>query len=60
MDMTQIADYARQLREAHGVSATQEAARKASEFEQNGDSANADIWRRVEAMLKEMQGPRES
>lgn len=59
-DASQISAYARQLEEAHGRAAIFEAARKASEFEKQGDIASRDVWRRVELALKERQGPHES
>jgi hypothetical protein len=57
MHATQIQEYARQLREAHGDRATAEAAQKAVAFEQAGDREQAEIWRRVEAALLLMRGP---
>ncbi len=60
MDASQVADYARRLREAHGEQAAYEAARKAAEYEKDGDAANAETWRRIEAALVERQGPHES
>ena len=55
-----IQDYARQLFGAHGDKAIAEAAQKAGAFEQRGEQEQAETWRRVEAALKLMQGPRES
>jgi hypothetical protein len=57
MHTTQIQEYARQLREAHGDKATAEAAQKAAAFEKAGDREQAEIWRRVEAALLLMRGP---
>jgi hypothetical protein len=55
----EINDYARQLLEAHGAQAIAEAAQKASDFEQEGKSEQAQTWRRIEAALKLMRGPHE-
>ena len=60
MEMTDIHRYARELKEAHGSKALAEAAQKAVAFEQQGDTEQAKTWRRVEAALKEMQGPHQS
>lgn len=60
MKMTDIHSYARELKEAHGPKALAEAAQKAANFAKQGDSEQATIWRRVEAALKEMQGPHQS
>jgi hypothetical protein len=60
MDLADIHDYARQLLEAHGAKAVVEAAQKARAFEEQGDSDQAETWRRIEAALKLMRGPHES
>jgi hypothetical protein len=60
MQEIQIHDYARQLLEAHGDKAVAEAARKAREFEQQGESEQAETWRHIEAALKLMRGPHAS
>ncbi|MCL2429359.1 MAG: hypothetical protein FWD12_09020 [Alphaproteobacteria bacterium] len=60
MKESEIHDYARQLLEAHGAASIAEAARKARHFEQGGVQEKADTWRRIEAALKLMRGPRES
>ena len=57
-------DYARQLFEAHGAKALAEAAQKARALEDQGNSEEAKseeakTWRRIEAAIKEMRGPRE-
>jgi hypothetical protein len=59
MDATKIQDYARQLLEAHGAKAIAEAAQKAAVCERAGDKEHAQTWRRVEAALLLMQGPRQ-
>lgn len=60
MEMTDIHRYTRELKEAHGSKALAEAAQKAINFEKQGDNEQAQTWRRVEAALKEMQGPHQS
>ena len=60
MQGTEVLDYARQLLEARGFQAIAEAARKASAFEQQGDSQQAETWRRIEAALIQMRGPHAS
>jgi len=60
MDATKIQDYARQLLAAHGARAIAEAAQKAAACEKAGDKEQAQTWRRVEAALLLMHGPRQS
>ena len=60
MEETVIAEYARQLREAHGDRAVAEAAQRAAECERQKDKDGAKTWRHVEAALKEMRGPHAS
>ena len=60
MQETDIHDYARQLLDAHGDKAVVEAAQRASTSEKQGKSEDAKTWRRVEAALKVMRGPRVS
>ncbi len=57
MSEIDIQDYARQLLEAHGNKAVAEAARKASTSEKEGNTEDAETWRRIEAALKLMRGP---
>ena len=52
-----IHDYARQLLEAHGEMAVVEAAQKARNFEEMGETEEAEPWRGIEAALKQMRGP---
>ena len=58
MKTTEIHARARQLREAHGEKARLEAAQKAIALLKEGDEKQAQEWRRIEAALTEMQGPR--
>jgi len=60
MHATEIQEYARQLLEAHGAKAVAEAAQKAVAFERAGDKKQAETWRRVEAALMLMRGPRQT
>lgn len=60
MHATEIQEYARQLLEAHGAKATAEAAQKAVAFERARDQEQAQTWRRVEAALMLMSGPRQT
>ncbi|HTR14664.1 MAG TPA: hypothetical protein VMI72_15780 [Roseiarcus sp.] len=60
MEETLITEYARQLMEAHGHRAIAEAAQRAVACERQEDKEGAQTWRRVEAALREMRGPRES
>ena len=60
MDSADITALAHHLFSTHGTRAVAEAARKAAAFEKTGDDAQAKAWRRIEAVLLEMRGPRES
>jgi hypothetical protein len=57
MHAIDIQEHARKMRDAHGDKALAEAAQKARAFEQQGNSNEAQTWRRIEAALREMQGP---
>jgi hypothetical protein len=46
--------------EAHGSRAIVEAAQKAYSYEEKGQTDEAEIWKRIEAALKPMRGPRAS
>lgn len=56
----EIQTHARKLLEIHGTAAIAEAAQKARSFEQKGDPAQAETWRRIEAALLQLRGPRAS
>ncbi len=60
MQSTDVSALARHLFETHGAKAIAEAAQKAVAFEKAGDQAQAKTWRRVEDVLREMRGPRET
>jgi hypothetical protein len=60
MDASQIHLTARQLFASAGPKAVAIAARKAKELERGGDAEQARDWRRVEAALHILAGPRAS
>ena len=60
MNTTEISALARQLYDARGAKAIAEAARRSEQLAQAGDSEQAKIWERVEAVLREMSGPRQT
>jgi hypothetical protein len=51
---------ARHLFETQGAKAIVEAAQKATSLHDAGDEEQAKFWRRVEAVLREIRGPRQS
>jgi hypothetical protein len=58
MQTADISALARRLYETQGPRAIAEAAQKAASFEGNAEQAK--MWRRVQAVLEEMRGPRET
>ena len=60
MNTTDISALARHLFETQGAKAIAEAAQKAESFQQAGDREQAKTWQRVEAVLREMRGPRQT
>jgi hypothetical protein len=60
MDAANISAIAHHLFETQGVKAIADAAQKAASFERAHDKEQAKMWRRVEAVLREMRGPTES
>jgi hypothetical protein len=60
MQATYIQTYARQLLEAQGAKAIAAAAQKALMLERRNDIEQAQAWRRIEAALILMRGPRET
>ena len=60
MQAMEIQEHARKLRDARGELALAHAAQKARDFEHQGDTKQAETWRRIEAALRQMQGPRVS
>ncbi|MBK5934919.1 hypothetical protein C8N32_103164 [Rhodovulum imhoffii] len=57
MEMAKITEYARALYDAHGDKAEAEAARKARQFEDSGDTAQSEQWRGIQAAIKMMRAP---
>jgi hypothetical protein len=60
MNAADISARAHHLFEAQGAKAIAQAAQKAASFEETGDTEQAKFWRRVEAVLLEIRGPRQS
>ena len=60
MNATEIQAHARKLFEAEGPKAIAEAARRAAQLEARDDREGARVWRRIEAALVLMRGPRET
>ena len=60
MNRPDISALARRLFETQGARAIAEAAQKADSYADDGDAEQADLWRRVEATLREMRGPRQT
>jgi hypothetical protein len=58
MQAVEIHEHARKLYDVMGPKALAEAARKAREYEAQGAKSDAADWRRIEAALSEMRGPR--
>lgn len=58
MPAMDIQDQARRLMAAHGPRAIAEAAQKAQALESSGARDEAAEWRRIEAALTRMAGPR--
>ena len=53
----EIQEHARKLIEAHGDKAVIEAAQKAKSLEDSGSTEEAQVWRKIEAAIKQMRGP---
>jgi hypothetical protein len=60
MNRPDISTLARHLFETQGAAAIAQAAQKADAYADDGDEEQANLWRRVEAALREMRGPRQS
>jgi len=58
MQAMEIQEHARKLREARGELAVAHAAQQARNCEHQGNTIEAQTWRRIEAALRQMQGPR--
>jgi hypothetical protein len=55
-----ISALARHLFATQGARAIAEVTQKAAASQQSGDEEQAKVWQRVEAVLREMRGPRQS
>ena len=60
MNATDISALARHLFATQGAQAIAQAAQRAEAFRAAGDGEQAKIWQRVEAVLREMRGARQS
>jgi hypothetical protein len=60
MEYIKIAEYARALYEAHGDKAEAEAAQKAKQHEDAGDTEEAETWRAIRKAISDMRGAHES
>lgn len=60
MDATDVFAVARRLYPTEGGKAIAQAVQKADAFTKAGDTEQARFWQRVEAVLLEMQRPRQS
>lgn len=60
MNTSDVSTVARHLFQTQGTKAIAEAARQARSCTDAGDSERARFWSRVEAVLQEMRGPRQS
>lgn len=60
MEMAKITEYARALYEAHGDKAEAEAAQKARQHEDAGETEEAETWRAIRKATGEMRGAHES
>jgi hypothetical protein len=60
MNPSDVSALARHLFDTQGAKAIAQAAQKAASFEDADDRGQANFWRRVEAVLREIRGPRQS
>lgn len=60
MHTIDVQSHARRMLEAQGPRAIADAAQKAKALEAQGDAEQAETWRRIEAALHLMHGPRAS
>lgn len=60
MNTTDVINVARHLLQTQGHRAIAEAAREVQSCESSGDTERAKFWTRVEAVLQEMRGPRQT
>lgn len=60
MNTTDVTNVARHLFQTQGNQAIAAAAREAQSCECSGDTERAKFWMRVETVLREMRGPRQT
>ncbi|NBD30876.1 hypothetical protein [Salibaculum griseiflavum] len=60
MQIEKIAQHARALYDAHGDKAEAEAAQKAKQHEEAGESEAAETWRAVQKAIRQLRGANES
>jgi hypothetical protein len=60
MNTAETSALARHLFETQGAKAIAQAAQKAASFQEAGDAEQAKFWQGVEAVLREIRGPRQS
>ena len=58
MKLSEVHGMAKKMLTAHGDRAGPEAAQKAAALEAEGKTEEASLWRRVQASISEMRGPR--
>jgi hypothetical protein len=60
MEFAKITEYARALYEAHGDKAEAEAAQKAKQYEEAGNTDEAETWRAIRKVISGIRGPHQS
>ena len=60
MEIAKITEYARALYNAHGDKAEAEAAQRAKQHEEAGETSEAETWRAVRRAIREIRGAHES
>ena len=60
MEDSKISEYAHALYKAHGDKAEAEAAQKARQYEEAGNTVEAGTWRKIRKAISQMRGPRQS
>ena len=60
MEDSKISEYAHALYRARGDKAEAEAAQKAKQYEEAGDTVEAETWRKIRKAISQLRGPRQS
>lgn len=60
MKISKITEHARSLYDAHGDKAEAEAAQKAMQHQEAGDTAGAETWGAIRNAIREIRGAHES